>query len=128
MGKAALRTCNHSVIPMSELKHSHTLISQHACLLYQAESKGEAPQYDGKWRDADPAEVKAKLDAGEPHTYRFKVPKGKVSHVQLLRPESQTYPYRDDQEFRPFIYVRLVNCSNRSVIKRTFDHDHFVNA
>ncbi|CAM9762453.1 unnamed protein product [Ascophyllum nodosum] len=43
----------------------------------QAESKGEAPQYDGKWRDADPAEVKAKLDAGEPHTYRFKVPKGK---------------------------------------------------
>ena len=44
----------------------------------QAENKNEAPQYDGTWRDADPAEVKAKIDAGETYTYRFKVPKGKV--------------------------------------------------
>lgn len=34
--------------------------------------------YDGTWRDADPAEVQRKMDAGEPYTYRFKVPKGKV--------------------------------------------------
>ena len=47
-------------------------------LILKAENKNEAAQYDGTWRDADPAEVKAKLDAGVPHTYRFKVPKGKV--------------------------------------------------
>lgn len=46
----------------------------------KAENKNEAPQYDGTWRDADPAEVQAKKDAGVPFTYRFKVPKGKVSH------------------------------------------------
>ncbi len=52
--------------------------------LLQAENKNEAPQYDGTWRDADPADVKAKMDAGVPYTYRFKVPKGKV------RPETVT--------------------------------------
>lgn len=46
--------------------------------LFQAENKNEAPQYDGTWRDADPAKVKAKMDAGVTYTYRFKVPKGKV--------------------------------------------------
>lgn len=49
--------------------------------LIQAENKNEAPQYDGTWRDADPAEVKAKMDAGVTYTYRFKVPKGKVSLI-----------------------------------------------
>jgi len=43
----------------------------------QAEAEGGSPQYDGTWRDADPAEVKRRMDAGEPYTYRFKVPKGK---------------------------------------------------
>jgi hypothetical protein len=46
-----------------------------------AEQEGRAPQYDGRWRDADAAEVQAKLDAGVPHTYRFKVPHGSVSSV-----------------------------------------------
>lgn len=46
--------------------------------LRQADNTNQAPQYDGTWRDADPAEVKAKIDAGVPYTYRFKVPKGKV--------------------------------------------------
>jgi glutamyl-tRNA synthetase len=49
-----------------------------------AEQEGRAPQYDGRWRDADPAEVQAKLDAGVPHTYRFKVPHGSVSAAELL--------------------------------------------
>lgn len=46
--------------------------------LRQAGNANQAPQYDGTWRDADPAEVKANMDAGVPYTYRFKVPKGKV--------------------------------------------------
>ena len=33
----------------------------------EAEAKGEDPKYDGTWRDADPAEVKAKIEAGELH-------------------------------------------------------------
>ena len=47
-----------------------------------AEALGENPQYDGTWRDADPAEVKAKMDAGEPYTVRFKVPRGKKVTIQ----------------------------------------------
>eukprot|EP00752_Nemacystus_decipiens_P005945 g5369.t1 len=50
----------------------------------QAGNKNEAPQYDGTWRDADPAEVKAKMDAGVTYTYRFKVPKGKRVVIQDL--------------------------------------------
>jgi len=42
-----------------------------------AEAAGTNPQYDGAWRDADPAEVARRLAAGEPHTVRFKVPPGK---------------------------------------------------
>lgn len=49
--------------------------------LCQAENSNQAPQYGGTWRDADPAEVKAKMDADVPYTYRFKVPKGKVRQV-----------------------------------------------
>eukprot|EP00640_Fibrocapsa_japonica_P000366 CAMPEP_0113938446 /NCGR_PEP_ID=MMETSP1339-20121228/4869_1 /TAXON_ID=94617 /ORGANISM="Fibrocapsa japonica" /LENGTH=552 /DNA_ID=CAMNT_0000941569 /DNA_START=247 /DNA_END=1905 /DNA_ORIENTATION=- /assembly_acc=CAM_ASM_000762 len=48
----------------------------------QAEAEGRAPQYDGTWRDADPEEVQRRLDAGEPHTMRFKVPQGKVVVIQ----------------------------------------------
>ena len=43
-----------------------------------AEASGSQVAYDGAWRDADPAEVQRRIDAGEPYTYRFKVPKGKV--------------------------------------------------
>lgn len=41
-----------------------------------AELAGENPQYDGTWRDADAEEVKRRMDAGEPYTVRFKVPRG----------------------------------------------------
>ncbi|GMH99410.1 hypothetical protein TrVE_jg3838 [Triparma verrucosa] len=37
---------------------------------------GESPRYDGKWRDADPELVQQKIDAGDPYTVRFAVPKG----------------------------------------------------
>mmetsp|Transcript_8207 Transcript_8207/g.24698 ORF Transcript_8207/g.24698 Transcript_8207/m.24698 type:complete len:588 (+) Transcript_8207:63-1826(+) len=40
----------------------------------QAEAEGRPPQYDGTWRDADPEEVKRRIDAGEPYTIRFKIP------------------------------------------------------
>lgn len=46
-----------------------------------AEESGSAVAYDGTWRDADPAEVKKRMDAGETFTYRFKVPKGKVVSI-----------------------------------------------
>ena len=42
---------------------------------------GVDPKYDGTWRDADPAVVQAKLDAGEPYSVRFKVPEGKVCSI-----------------------------------------------
>ena len=38
----------------------------------KAEAEGGNPQYDGTWRDADPAEVQKRLDAGEPYTVRFR--------------------------------------------------------
>eukprot|EP00188_Purpureofilum_apyrenoidigerum_P004498 Plantae.Rhodophyta-Purpureofilum_apyrenoidigerum.ctg5123.p1 GENE.Plantae.Rhodophyta-Purpureofilum_apyrenoidigerum.ctg5123~~Plantae.Rhodophyta-Purpureofilum_apyrenoidigerum.ctg5123.p1 ORF type:complete len:582 (+),score=126.41 Plantae.Rhodophyta-Purpureofilum_apyrenoidigerum.ctg5123:1117-2862(+) len=44
----------------------------------QAEAEGRPPQYDGTWRDADPDEVKRRIDAGEPYTIRFKIPDGTV--------------------------------------------------
>lgn len=47
----------------------------------QAELLGENPQYDGTWRDADPEEVQRRIDAGEPYTVRFKVPRGKVVKI-----------------------------------------------
>eukprot|EP00283_Hemiselmis_rufescens_P003433 CAMPEP_0173422144 /NCGR_PEP_ID=MMETSP1357-20121228/2959_1 /TAXON_ID=77926 /ORGANISM="Hemiselmis rufescens, Strain PCC563" /LENGTH=830 /DNA_ID=CAMNT_0014385135 /DNA_START=113 /DNA_END=2605 /DNA_ORIENTATION=- len=49
-----------------------------------AEEAGEAVAYDGTWRDADPVEVKKRMDAGETYTYRFKVPKGKVVAIDDL--------------------------------------------
>ncbi|KAL7492732.1 hypothetical protein ACHAWT_001774 [Skeletonema menzelii] len=40
------------------------------------EAEGIPPRYDGTWRDADPDLVKAKIEAGDPYTVRFKVPAG----------------------------------------------------
>ena len=52
----------------------------------EAEAKGEAVKYDGAWRDADPEVVKAKMEAGDPYTVRFKVPKGaRVEIDDLVR-------------------------------------------
>ena len=50
----------------------------------KAESAGVQMQYDGTWRDADPAEVKQRSDNGEPYTARFKVPPGSVVSIQDL--------------------------------------------
>ena len=58
-----------------------------------AEAAGENPQYDGTWRDADPAEVQKRLDAGEPYTVRFKVPRGKkITISDLVRGEDVGRP------------------------------------
>jgi len=38
------------------------------------EREGLPMRYEGTWRDADPALVKEKMDAGEPYTVRFRVP------------------------------------------------------
>ena len=42
----------------------------------KAVDEGRNPQYDGTWRDADPAEVQRRLDEGEAHTVRFRVEPG----------------------------------------------------
>lgn len=42
----------------------------------KAEAEGRPPQYDGTWRDADPALVQQRIDAGDTYTVRFKVPGG----------------------------------------------------
>eukprot|EP00184_Porphyridium_aerugineum_P008860 CAMPEP_0184692040 /NCGR_PEP_ID=MMETSP0313-20130426/678_1 /TAXON_ID=2792 /ORGANISM="Porphyridium aerugineum, Strain SAG 1380-2" /LENGTH=602 /DNA_ID=CAMNT_0027149835 /DNA_START=73 /DNA_END=1881 /DNA_ORIENTATION=- len=41
-----------------------------------AEEQGLDAKYDGTWRNADPKEVKAKIDRGDPYTVRFRVPAG----------------------------------------------------
>ena len=41
-------------------------------------ARGELPRYDGRWRDADPVEVQKRLDEGQPHVIRLKVPKGRT--------------------------------------------------
>jgi glutamyl-tRNA synthetase len=40
------------------------------------EAAGATPRYGGTWRDADPGVVAGKIEAGDPHTVRFKVPPG----------------------------------------------------
>lgn len=42
----------------------------------QAEAEGRPPQYDGTWRDANPEEVRRRLEAGDEYTVRFRVPEG----------------------------------------------------
>ena len=38
------------------------------------EARGEIPQYDGRWRDADMKQINNMLDADTPFTVRFRVP------------------------------------------------------
>jgi glutamyl-tRNA synthetase len=40
----------------------------------EQEARGEIARYDGRWRDADLAQVNAMLDQKKPYTVRFKVP------------------------------------------------------
>ena len=50
----------------------------------EAEEKGLPPIYRGKWATASAEEVQEKLDAGTPHTYRFRVPHDKVVTISDL--------------------------------------------
>jgi glutamyl-tRNA synthetase len=46
-----------------------------------AEANGLDPKYDGKWRNADPDEVRRRLEAGDPYTVRFRVPSHKTVYI-----------------------------------------------
>lgn len=48
----------------------------------EAEAANVDPKYDGTWRDRDPADIQASLDAGKPYTVRFRVPEGKVVAIE----------------------------------------------
>jgi len=51
-----------------------------------AEAAGGNPQYDGTWRDADPADVQKRMDAGEAYTVRFRCAEGaKVAIEDAVR-------------------------------------------
>lgn len=42
----------------------------------EQEARGEIARYDGRWRDADAAQINSMLDQQKPYTVRFKVPEG----------------------------------------------------
>lgn len=44
----------------------------------ECELQGIPSVYDKTWRDADPNEVKRRLEAGEPHAIRFRIPPRKI--------------------------------------------------
>ena len=46
---------------------------------------GGNPMYDRRCRNLDPAEAKARVEAGETHTIRFKIPEGKVVIDDLIK-------------------------------------------
>jgi glutamyl-tRNA synthetase len=50
----------------------------------KAEAAGQQMQYDGTWRDADPAEVQRRISNGDSFTVRFKVPPGSVVSIDDL--------------------------------------------
>ncbi|KAJ8606028.1 hypothetical protein CTAYLR_010787 [Chrysophaeum taylorii] len=49
-----------------------------------AQAAGQQVAYDGTWRDADPEEVRRRIEAGEPHTIRFRAPVGAVVAIDDL--------------------------------------------
>ncbi len=69
-----------------------------------AEAAGKPPQYDRTWRDADPAEVKKRMDAGEPYTVRFKVAPGK--RVEINDAVRGTVGWDADATVGDFILLR----------------------
>lgn len=59
-----------------------------AAMKAEAEEKKLPPVYRGKWASASAAEVQAQKDAGVPHCYRFRVPKGETVKIQdVIRDE-----------------------------------------
>lgn len=69
-----------------------------------AEAAGRPPQYDRTWRDADPAEVKKRMDAGEPYTVRFKVAPGR--RVEIDDAVRGTVGWDADATVGDFILLR----------------------
>lgn len=61
-------------------------------LTEKAKAEKKAPHfYHGKYRDLDPAEAKAKIEAGETHVIRFKNPAKKYTFTDIVRGEV-TFP------------------------------------
>lgn len=50
----------------------------------KAQAEGKAVVYDGTWRDADPEKIQERLNAGDPFTVRFLVPKGALITINDL--------------------------------------------
>jgi len=69
-----------------------------------AEAAGRPPQYDRTWRDADPVEVKKRMDAGEPYTVRFKVAPGR--RVEIDDAVRGTVGWDADATVGDFILLR----------------------
>jgi glutamyl-tRNA synthetase len=69
-----------------------------------AEAAGKPPQYDRTWRDADPALVKEKMEAGEPYTVRFKVAPGR--RVEIDDAVRGTVGWDADATVGDFILLR----------------------
>ncbi len=62
-------------------------------LTADAEAEKKAPHtYHGKYRDLDPAEAKAKVDAGDEYVIRFKNPQKEVSFTDMVRGEVKFFP------------------------------------
>ncbi len=52
----------------------------------EQQARGEPPHYDGTCRGIDPEEARRRVEAGEPHVIRFKMPKeGTITVHDLLR-------------------------------------------
>lgn len=59
---------------------------------------GRPPKYDGRYRDYPPEEAKKRIDKGESHVIRLKVPSGKTKWHDLIRGEVEIdHQQIDDQ-------------------------------
>lgn len=68
------------------------------------EAAGEVFQYDGRWRDADPALVQEKMKASVPFTVRFKVPE--TSRIVIDDIIRGTVSWDAQSTFGDFILLR----------------------
>ncbi len=61
-------------------------------------ARKETPRYDGRCRDADPAEGARRAAAGEPHVVRLRVPTDGTTTVRDLLRGDVTFPHADLQD------------------------------